>query len=131
MLLMHSLLQLALRLFITEDMASKLGPLFALLATAKKDWTSTLLNPEAQVVIQTAQGKAYALDVPSDSFKKSLFASSEPQWIFLGQVIREDEEILYGFENPRERTLFEELRSIDGIGWVAGRTLLWTIRCLR
>ncbi len=49
-------------------------------------------------------------------FRDRLLATNEATWIFLGQLLREDEEILYAFENPRERTLFEELRTIDGIG---------------
>lgn len=111
---MHSLLQLALWLFITEHMAARLGPLYSLLAVAKRDWTSSLQN-ESQLVVESGD-KAYVIEVHSENFKNKLLASSEAQWIFFGQVLREDEEILYAFENPKERTLFEELRSIDGIG---------------
>lgn len=114
MLLMHSLLQLAPCLFITEVMASKLGPLFSLLGVAKRDWTS-LQNSETQVVVES-HSQAFVLEVMNETFRKKLLESSEATWIFLGQVLREDEEILYAFENPRERTLFEDLRSIDGIG---------------
>jgi Holliday junction DNA helicase RuvA len=96
-------------------MASRLGPLYSLLGVAKRDWTSSLQNSESQVVIESGS-QAFVFEVLSESFRDKLLNSSEPTWIFLGQVLREDEEILYAFENPRERTLFEELRSIDGIG---------------
>lgn len=73
------------------------------------------LQNDSQVVVE-AGNKAYVIEVLSENFKNKLLASTEPQWIFFGQVLREDEEILYAFENPKERTLFEELRGIDGIG---------------
>jgi AraC-like DNA-binding protein len=110
------LLPQALHLFITDIMASKLGPKFSLLAKGRKDWTSTLTNPDTQVVVETNKGEAFVLEVFSEKFHTQLIESSEERWIFLAQIIREDEEILFAFENPRERTLFEELRSIDGIG---------------
>ncbi|MEZ4813992.1 MAG: Holliday junction branch migration protein RuvA [Bdellovibrionota bacterium] len=95
-------------------MASRLGPLYSLHAVARKDWTSNLQN-ETQVVVESGQ-QAFVIEVLSESFRNKLLASGEAQWIFFGQLLREDEEILYAFENPKERTLFEELRSIDGIG---------------
>lgn len=95
-------------------MASRLGPLYSLHAVARKDWTSNLQN-ESQVVVESGQ-QAFVIEVLSESFRNKLLASDEAQWIFFGQLLREDEEILYAFENPKERTLFEELRSIDGIG---------------
>ena len=110
------LLPQALHLFITDNMASKLGPKFSLLAKGRKDWTSTLTNPDTQVVVETNKGEAFVLEVFSEKFHTQLIENSEERWIFLAQIIREDEEILFAFENPRERTLFEELRSIDGIG---------------
>jgi Holliday junction DNA helicase RuvA len=97
-------------------MASKLGPKFSLLAKGRKDWTSTLTNSDTQVVVETNRGEAFVLEVFSENFHTQLIENSEERWIFLAQIIREDEEILFAFENPRERTLFEELRSIDGIG---------------
>ncbi len=60
--------------------------------------------------------KAYVIDVLSENFRTKLLNKNEAQWIFFGQVLREDEEILYAFESPNERSLFDELRGIDGIG---------------
>lgn len=110
------LLPQALHLFITDYMASKLGPKFSLLAKGRKDWTSTLTNSDTQVVVETNRGEAFVLEIFSEKFHTQLIENSEERWIFLAQIIREDEEILFAFENPRERTLFEELRTIDGIG---------------
>jgi Holliday junction DNA helicase RuvA len=73
------------------------------------------LQNDSQVVVESGH-QAFVIEVLSESFKNKLLASTEPLWIFFGQVLREDEEILYAFENPKERTLFEELRGIDGIG---------------
>lgn len=60
--------------------------------------------------------QAFVIDVLSENFRNKLLNSNEAHWIFFGQLLREDEEILYAFENPKERSLFEELRGIDGIG---------------
>lgn len=113
--LMRLLLQHPRHLFITDHMASKLGPFFAILAKANNEWTASLkAQSETQVVVE-CENKALIVEVFNEKFRKAL-ASGHEGWIFLAQILREDEEILFAFEDARERTLFEELREIDGIG---------------
>ncbi len=113
------LLQHPPHLFITDHMASKLGPFFALQAKANVEWTSSLrAQSETQVVLE-CEKRSYIVDIFNENFRKKLLTVStaaNSQWIFLAQILREDEEVLFAFEDPRERSLFEELREIDGIG---------------
>ena len=94
---------------------AKLGPLFSISARGRKDWSECLVGSDSQLALETATG-GIVVETFSPTLREALLDGGEFQWIFLGQVLREDEEILYAFASPRERTLFEELRNIDGIG---------------
>lgn len=96
-------------------MASKLGPFFALHAKANVEWTSSLRAQSDTQVVLECENRSYIVDIFNENFRKKLLGLNS-QWIFLAQILREDEEVLFAFEDPRERSLFEELREIDGIG---------------
>ncbi len=94
-------------------MASNIGPKFALEVEAPAEWNRHMGDHEA--VIRTPYGEAYVVWIYSRTFRDKLLLG-ERQWIFLGQVIREDAEELYAFEDSVDRALFIELREIDSVG---------------
>lgn len=67
------------------------------------------------VVIETASGLAYEIDVPMSTLY-TLPETGQPARLFLHLAIREDAQLLYGFANENERASFRQLIKISGIG---------------
>jgi Holliday junction resolvasome RuvABC DNA-binding subunit len=97
-------------------MASNIGPFFAIQATAPREWNQPGTNLAPELVLVGTQGVAWSVEVLSRSFREELLAAIEPRWIFLAQVIREDDERIYAFPTLQERALFIELKEIKEIG---------------
>lgn len=78
--------------------------------------TGTLIekNPP-QVVIDTAYGLAYEIDVPMSTFY-TLPELGAKTTLFLHLAIREDAQQLFGFASASERITFRQLIKISGIG---------------
>lgn len=78
--------------------------------------TGTLIekNPP-QVVIDTAQGLAYEIDVPMSTYYQ-LPNTGETVTLFLHLSIREDAQQLFGFSSSAERSSFRQLVKISGVG---------------
>ncbi len=68
----------------------------------------------AQVVLETATGVAYMLNITLPSFS-ALEGKSEGR-LYVHEVIRDDSWILYGFAEESERTLFRNLIGVSGVG---------------
>ena len=81
---------------------------------AKISGTLIEKNPP-QIVIDTAQGLAYEIDVPMSTFY-NLPQLGEPVVLFLHLAIREDAQQLFGFSTAAERSSFKMLIKISGIG---------------
>jgi Holliday junction resolvasome RuvABC DNA-binding subunit len=97
-------------------MSSKLGPRFALQLKVEAHWSLHLASQDMALVMISAAGEAFQVEIPSEALREHLKRSDIYTWIFLAQILREDEEIWYGFGSPVERLLFEELKEIPGIG---------------
>jgi Holliday junction resolvasome RuvABC DNA-binding subunit len=95
--------------------AANIGPLFGLLASAPAEWNVQAVVSAHQRVLKASNGQAYMVDVPSKALREALDQGAE-RWVFLAQVLREDGESLFAFENVLERALFVELRELDSIG---------------
>ena len=78
--------------------------------------TGTLIekNPP-QIVIDTAHGLAYEIDVPMSTYY-NLPNTGEPVTLFLHLAIREDAQQLFGFASHAERSSFRMLIKISGVG---------------
>ncbi len=70
-------------------------------------------NP-ASVTVDCA-GVGYSVAVPLSTFDR-LPALGEVATLFIHHVVREDDELLFGFHTDRERSFFKTLLSISGIG---------------
>lgn len=78
--------------------------------------TGTLIekNPP-QIVIDTAHGLAYEIDVPMSTYY-NLPNTGELVTLFLHLAIREDAQQLFGFASHAERSSFRMLIKISGVG---------------
>ncbi|MDA8206523.1 MAG: Holliday junction branch migration protein RuvA [Thermaerobacter sp.] len=75
------------------------------------------------VVIRTAQGLGYGVEVPRETEQK-LPALGEKARLFTHLVVREDQWRLIGFESPVERQVFQDLLNVNGVGIKGALALL-------
>lgn len=74
-----------------------------------------------EVVIEAA-GVGYSLSISLNTF--SALQGKETAKVYVKEIIREDAHDLYGFYSKQERTLFEALTSVNGIGGATARMVL-------
>lgn len=74
-----------------------------------------------EVVIEAA-GVGYSLSISLNTF--SALQGKETAKVYVKEIIREDAHDLYGFYSKQERTLFEALTSVNGIGGATARMIL-------
>lgn len=74
-----------------------------------------------EVVIETS-GVGYSLSISLNTF--SALQGKETAKVYVKEIIREDTHDLYGFFSKQERTLFEALTSVNGIGGATARMVL-------
>ena len=74
-----------------------------------------LIEKTPAVVTIECAGVGYALAVPLSTFDR-LPALGEEATLFVHHVVREDDELLFGFHTDRERHFFRTLLTISGIG---------------
>lgn len=73
------------------------------------------------VVIEN-QDIAYHIHISLQTY--SLLAEKEMCKLYISEIIREDDHILYGFFEKHEREIFVKLTSVSGIGANTGRMIL-------
>ncbi len=72
----------------------------------------TSLNP-ASVVVETG-GFGFIINISLNTYSK--LKGEKEGYLFLHQVVREDAHVLFGFAENRERELFRNLISVNGVG---------------
>lgn len=85
------------------------------------------INPAA-VVIETAGGLAYLLNITLPTFTKLEHAKEAR--LLVHETIREDAWVLYGFIDEEERELFRALVGVSGVGAASARMILSAIPAL-
>lgn len=85
------------------------------------------INPAA-VVIETAGGVAYLLNITLPTFTKLEHAKEAR--LLVHETIREDAWVLYGFIDEEERELFRALVGVSGVGAASARMILSAIPAL-
>ncbi len=83
----------------------------------------TLLSREAACAVVEASGLAYRVHVPL-STSEALPAPGAEVTLKLHLAVREDEWRLYGFAREAERTVFQALLRVNGVGPVMALSLL-------
>ena len=78
-------------------------------------WQGSVDAPE-KISLLTAGGLGFEINVPSPSLRQALLANDRSCTLFVAQMIREDSELMFGFETLVERELFVELCELDKVG---------------
>lgn len=76
--------------------------------------TGKLIEKNPTNVIVECNGVGYFVNISLNTF--SGLGSGEAIKIFTKFIVREDAQLLYGFATTEERTMFEQLISVSGIG---------------
>lgn len=83
----------------------------------------TSISKDSYVDIQTDSGLGYRVHIPSSYLLPS---KGEKYSLFTHFHVRDDAQLLYGFEKEDERDFFEQLISVSGIGPKIGLSILST-----
>lgn len=77
-----------------------------------------ILEKQPPIVLLETGGVGYEVHMPMTCFYELPEAGQEAI-VFTHFVVREDAQLLYGFNNKQERTLFKELikRMASGLSW--------------
>jgi Holliday junction DNA helicase RuvA len=73
-------------------------------------------------IVVNTNGIGFRIEISLTSYAE-LKAKSKGR-VFLHQIIREDAHVLYGFASTKERALFKELISVNGVGPNTARMML-------
>ena len=77
--------------------------------------SGTLIERQPPSLVVDVQGVGYEVEAPLNVFDR-LPADGQPLTLLTHLVVREDAQILYGFLNQADRSLFRELLKVSGIG---------------
>ena len=69
---------------------------------------------EAPTVLLNVNGVGYEIDTPLNTFCQLQKGQKVTLWTHL--AVREDAQLLYGFLNPQEKTIFRTLLKVSGVG---------------
>ncbi|SFD73669.1 Holliday junction branch migration protein RuvA [Pseudoalteromonas denitrificans] len=82
-----------------------------------------LLEKQPPEILLDVSGVGYEVQLPMTSFY-NLPAEGETATVYTHFVVREDAQLLYGFNNKTERALFRELLKANGVGPKLGLAIL-------
>jgi len=77
--------------------------------------SGTLVHKKPTAVVVEVGGMGYHVNIPTSTYEK-LPAEGQAVRLYTHFIVREDAQLLYGFLNEAERTLFETLISVSGVG---------------
>ena len=77
--------------------------------------SGTLAEKKPTQVVIDVQGIGYALQIPTSTFER-LPAEGEAVTLFAHHHVREDAALLFGFFSRSERSVFETIITVSGIG---------------
>lgn len=98
-------------------MAAKLGPRFAVKARFVPEWNSHAQTKQSLCVVEDAQSWSWILEIHDEAFLNRLSQSPDVwHWIYLAQVLKEDEESLFAFETLQQRQLFILIKELPSLG---------------
>ena len=80
-----------------------------------------------EVVIETASGVGYVALVSLQTY--SALDRCTDAKVYIHHILREDEELFYGFATKEEREIFRLLIGVSGIGAATARMMLSSLTC--
>ena len=81
-----------------------------------------MLEKTPSHVVLDVAGVGYLVHISLQTY--SALKDEEAQFLYTHFVVREDAQLLYGFKTKSERSLFEKLIAISGIGANTARLIL-------
>lgn len=85
-----------------------------------------VLRDPAGIVVDTAGGTGYLVEVPLGVFER-LPAAGQLVQLYTELVVREDAWLLFGFDGPIERAIFRRLTGASGVGPRLALSILSTL----
>lgn len=85
--------------------------------------TGSIIEKQPPVVVIEASGVGYEVHMPMTCIYE-LPELQQQVSVFIHFVVREDAQLLYGFNHRNERTLFRELIKVNGVGPRLGLAIL-------
>jgi len=82
-----------------------------------------LITKNPTFVVVETEGIGYFINISLNTFSK-INDNVDEVFLLLHQIIREDANLLYGFADENERSLFRNLISVSGIGANTARMIL-------
>lgn len=78
-------------------------------------------------IIVNCGGVGYKIEISLNSY--SILKDKSEGKVLVHHIVREDAQLLFGFENEKERKLFRHLISVNGVGANTARMILSSLSC--
>lgn len=78
-------------------------------------------------IVVNCGGVGYRIEISLNSY--SILKDKSEGKVLVHHIVREDAQLLFGFENEKERTLFKYLISVNGVGANTARMILSSLSC--
>ena len=78
-------------------------------------------------IVVNCGGVGYKIEISLNSY--SILKDKSEGKVLVHHIVREDAQLLFGFENEKERTLFKYLISVNGVGANTARMILSSLSC--
>ncbi|MBQ2441696.1 MAG: Holliday junction branch migration protein RuvA [Paludibacteraceae bacterium] len=86
--------------------------------------TGTLTELEPTFAIVENNGIGYSINLTLPTYTSLASESNKQAKLYITEIIREDAHLLYGFTTKAERSLFELLMTVSGIGANSARLIM-------
>lgn len=78
-------------------------------------------------IVVNCGGVGYRIEISLNSY--SILKDKSEGKVLVHHIVREDAQLLFGFENEKERQLFRYLISVNGVGANTARMILSSLSC--
>jgi Holliday junction DNA helicase RuvA len=78
-------------------------------------------------IVVNCSGVGYKIEISLNSY--SILKDKSEGKVLVHHIVREDAQLLFGFENEKERQLFRHLISVNGVGANTARMILSSLSC--
>lgn len=78
-------------------------------------------------IVVNCGGVGYKIEISLNSY--SVLKDKSEGKVLVHHIVREDAQLLFGFENEKERKLFRHLISVNGVGANTARMILSSLSC--
>ncbi len=78
-------------------------------------------------IVVNCGGVGYKIEISLNSY--SILKDKSEGKVLVHHIVREDAQLLFGFENEKERKLFRHLISVNGVGANTARMILSSLSC--